>query len=109
MTLTPVKETHVYLDEKGDAWIKRAGVKVREIIESYYAYGEDPEELVRQFPHLMLAEVYAALTHYYDHREEIDAEIKRLREFAEKFQAENPESTVVKRLREAGKLPEVRP
>ena len=34
------------------------------------------EELVRTFPHLTLAQVYDALSYYYDHQTEIDAEIK---------------------------------
>jgi len=37
MTMTPVLETHIYRDEQGRACIKRAGVKVREIIESLEA------------------------------------------------------------------------
>ncbi|HUO06724.1 MAG TPA: DUF433 domain-containing protein [Phycisphaerae bacterium] len=105
MTLTPVKETHIYLDEKGEAWVKRAGAKVRELVEIYYAYGEDPEEIVRQFPHLTLSDVHAAMMHYYDHRAEIDETIKRLRELTEKMQAETPEAPITKQLRESGKLP----
>jgi uncharacterized protein (DUF433 family) len=34
-----------------------------------------PEELVREFPHLTLAQVYDALSYYYDHKEEIDQEM----------------------------------
>jgi uncharacterized protein (DUF433 family) len=103
MTLTPVKETHVYLDEKGDAWIKRAGVKVRQVVESLQQLDYRPEEVVRHFPYLTLSEVTAALTYYYDHRDEMDATIKRLREFAEKMQAETPEHPATKRIREARK------
>ncbi|MDI6894536.1 MAG: DUF433 domain-containing protein [Bacillota bacterium] len=36
--------------------------------------GMTPEELVREFPHLTLAQVYDALSYYYDHKEEIDQE-----------------------------------
>jgi hypothetical protein len=36
-----------------------------------------PEELVRRFAHLTLAQVYDALSYYYDHQGEIDAEIER--------------------------------
>lgn len=37
--------------------------------------GMTPEELVREFPHLTLAQVYDALSYYYDHKEEIDQEM----------------------------------
>lgn len=36
-----------------------------------------PEELIRRFPHLTLAQIYDALWYYYDHRAEIDTEIQR--------------------------------
>jgi hypothetical protein len=36
-----------------------------------------PEELVRRFPHLTLAQIYDALSYYYDHQAEIDAEIEK--------------------------------
>jgi uncharacterized protein (DUF433 family) len=105
MTMTPVRETHIYLDEGGKGWVRRAGVSVRELIESFHAYGGKAEELVRHFPHLTLSEVYAALTHYYDHRAEIDEEIKRGREFAEQLRKETPEGEATKRLRAAGQIP----
>ena len=34
-----------------------------------------PEELVRDFPHLTLAQVYDALSYYYDNQPEIEKEI----------------------------------
>jgi uncharacterized protein (DUF433 family) len=34
-----------------------------------------PEELVTLFPHLTLAQVYDALSYYYDHKEEIDRDL----------------------------------
>jgi uncharacterized protein (DUF433 family) len=38
--------------------------------------GSSPDEIINSFPHLTLADVYAALTYYHDHRELVDAEIK---------------------------------
>jgi hypothetical protein len=34
-----------------------------------------PEELVTLFPHLTLAQVYDALSYYYDHKAEIDRDL----------------------------------
>jgi uncharacterized protein (DUF433 family) len=34
-----------------------------------------PEELVHEFPHLTLAQVYDVLSYYYDHQEDIDKEL----------------------------------
>jgi len=42
--------------------------------------GVTPEELVKEFSHLSLAQVYDALSYYYDHKEEIDEELEKLTE-----------------------------
>jgi uncharacterized protein (DUF433 family) len=38
-------------------------------------YGLSPDELLTYYPHVGLAAIYDALSYYYDHRTEIDAEI----------------------------------
>jgi uncharacterized protein (DUF433 family) len=103
MTMTPVRETHIYLDDKGRAYVKPAGVKVRMIIESLAAYQCPPEELVKHFPHLTVSEVFAALAYYHDHRAAMDAEIQNLKKFADNLQKATPESPATKRVREAMK------
>jgi uncharacterized protein (DUF433 family) len=37
--------------------------------------GMSPEDLVREFPHLSLAQVHDALSFYYDHREETERDM----------------------------------
>ena len=49
--------------------------RVAMIVTDYLAYGWSPDEICRQHPHLKPAEVHAAMAYYYDHQEEIDAEI----------------------------------
>ena len=49
--------------------------RVAMIVMDYLAYGWSPDEIHRQHPHLTLAEVHAAMGYYYDHQQEIDAEI----------------------------------
>jgi uncharacterized protein (DUF433 family) len=38
--------------------------------------GRSPDEILGEFPQISLADVYAALAYYHDHRTEIDAEIQ---------------------------------
>jgi len=38
--------------------------------------GASPDEIIRAYPHLSLAQVYDALSYYFDHRQEIDQEIE---------------------------------
>jgi len=37
--------------------------------------GMTPEELIKEFSHLTLPQVYDALSYFYDNREEIDKEL----------------------------------
>lgn len=50
-------------------------IRVAQIAADHIGNGWSAEEIIRQYPHLMAAEVHAALGYYYDHREEIDAEL----------------------------------
>ena len=101
MTMTPILETHIFLDDKGTAWVKRPGVSVKQVVESLQQLNYRPEEVVRHFPYLMLSEVHAVLSFYYDHRSEIDEAIRKGHEFVEHVRAETPESPATKRMREA--------
>ena len=50
--------------------------RVSMIAMDYLARGLGPEDLVRHYPYLSLAEIHAAMGYYHDHRHEIDAEIE---------------------------------
>ena|SRR5947209_7728645 len=50
--------------------------RVAMIVMDYLARGLGPEDMVRHYPYLKLAEVHAAMAYYYDHQQEIDAEIQ---------------------------------
>jgi hypothetical protein len=50
-------------------------VRVAEIVADHLGNGWSAEEILRQYPHLQAAEVHAALGYYFDHRDEIDAEL----------------------------------
>jgi uncharacterized protein (DUF433 family) len=45
--------------------------------------GSSPDEIVSHVPSITLADVHAALSYYYDHREEIQEEIRAERALAE--------------------------
>lgn len=68
---------HIHLDERGRAWIDDTNTKVIEVVEDKLASGSSPEEMHEQYPHLSLAQIHAALSYYYDHQPEFDAEIER--------------------------------
>jgi uncharacterized protein (DUF433 family) len=105
--LTTVAKTdalpHVQRDANGLAWVDDTNVKVVEVVMSKQAYGFTPEEMHEQYPHLSLAQIHAALTYYYDHREELDAEIARRAKLARKLRAQTENRALQSRLRKVKK------
>ena len=65
-------------------------VRVLDIVVWHEHQGLTPDEIVSQIPSITLADVHAALAYYFDHREEIQEEIRAERAEAEEFQRHNP-------------------
>ncbi len=101
---TAVITSHIELDEQGRAWIVGANTKVIEVVCDKIAYGWSPEEMHFQHPHLSLAQIHAALSYYYDHKEEIDTEIAQQVKEYEKLRAQSENSPLRQKLRSMGKL-----
>jgi hypothetical protein len=51
-------------------------IRVAQIVMDYLAHGWSVEEMCRQHAYLTLAEAHAAMAYYFDHQQEIDAEIR---------------------------------
>jgi uncharacterized protein (DUF433 family) len=62
-------------------------ITVQNVVVWHDRGGLSPDEIVSRHPGLTLADVYAALTYYYDHREEIRAQIQADEEFADRLKA----------------------
>jgi len=104
--MTAVTTSHVWLDERGVAWLDDTNVKVIEVALERLAHGSSPEEIYDQHRgYLSFAQIHAALTYYYDHQAVMDAEIDRqLAEFDQQ-RAASLSSPGRQRLRALGKLP----
>jgi uncharacterized protein (DUF433 family) len=74
----------------GRACIAAHRVRVLDIVIWHEQLGLAPDDIVSQVPSITLGDVHAALAYYYDHREEIQAEIRLEREETEAFRRENP-------------------
>ena len=62
--------------ENGSARIGDTRYKVLHLASEHYHYGWTAEELLRQHPDLRPEEVYAALTYFYDHYDQLVSQIK---------------------------------
>ena len=75
------KSTHPYVVSRkdycgGSPIIKGTKFPVRSVVSYVLKQGLSPEELLREFSNLTLAQVYDALSYYYDHQEEIEQELR---------------------------------
>lgn len=71
----------------GSARIEGTRVRVRDVVEKHIVLGYSPEDIASAF-NLPLAAVYEALSYYYEHSGEIQEEIRKDKEFVEKFRKE---------------------
>jgi uncharacterized protein (DUF433 family) len=78
----------IEIDGKGVPWISGANTKVVEVVLDKMAYGWSPEEMHRQHPHLSMAQIHAALSYYYEHQAEVDADIERRNRYVEEMRAQ---------------------
>ena len=69
--------THIRRDAHGVAWIADANTKVIEVAMDQAAHGWDAEEIHAGHPHLSLAQIHAALSHYHDHKAKLDVQLQR--------------------------------
>lgn len=81
MTEAAKKIDHPYVVSQpdrcgGSPVIKGTKFPVRSVVNYVLRQGISPEELVGEFSHLTLAQVYDAISYYYDHRTEVDQDLK---------------------------------
>jgi uncharacterized protein (DUF433 family) len=102
MTLTATEYKHIQLDKRNIPIIAGTTMKVVELITSVKAYDWSPKELHDNYPHLTMSQIHSALAYYWDHKEEIDADMERREQYAERLQKEAGESPLSKKLRAQG-------
>ena len=88
--------------KKGVPIISGTDMKVIELVLEKSAYGWSPEELHFQHPYLTLGKIHSALAYYWDHQEELDADIEKRLSTVEQTQQKMPPPKLIKRLRSEG-------
>jgi uncharacterized protein (DUF433 family) len=89
---------HITINVDGVPAIAGTTMKVVELVMAHQAHGWSPEELHFQFPHLSLGQIHAALAYYWDHKDELDADIDRRSKYAEQARLEARPSAVKAKL-----------
>jgi len=108
MSRTPGTSTsyeHVEIDANRAPVIAGTTMKVVELVMAQMAYGWSPEELHFQHPDLTLGQIHSALAYYWDHQDELDADIQRRWRDAEEARRKAGPSSLAARFRGQGLLP----
>ena len=74
-------------------------IRVQDIYVWHELQGKSPEEIVADFPQLSLAGVHAALSYYFDHQDEIKADIEAEKSFVEDMKAKTGPGPLEEKLR----------
>lgn len=65
-------------------------ITVQNIVICHERMGLSPDEILGVYPSITLADIYAALAFYHDHREEIRESIQRDDDLADELEREQP-------------------
>ena len=96
--MTQVSVEHIAIDDRGVARLVGRRIKVKHIVVDMRS-GMTPDEIQAAYPHLTLAEIYAALAYYYDHQSQIDAQIVADDELVEELRKQQ-DPALLERLRQ---------
>ncbi|MEW4567713.1 DUF433 domain-containing protein [Tautonia sp. JC769] len=65
-------------------------ITVQNIVICHEQMGMTPEQIVEDYETITLADVHAALVYFYDHRDEIQTDIRREEELCKEIEATHP-------------------
>ena len=80
----------------GKAAIDNTRVRVNNVV-FLHKEGKTPQEIIIEYPDLSLAQIHAALTYYYDRKEEIEAELAADEGWEERFERRKSEALARRR------------
>ena len=83
--MSTVEYAHITVGPDNVPILAGTRIKVVEIVLDHLAHGWGAEDIHGEFPQLSLGQIHSALGYYYDHKEEIDADIQRRREMVEEL------------------------
>jgi uncharacterized protein (DUF433 family) len=104
MSLLETRYEHILIGEDKAPIIAGTNMKVVELAVEHIAYGWSPEELHLNHPYLTLGQIYSALAYYWDHKDEIEADIERRFQYSEQLRLAAGPSALKARLKSKGLL-----
>lgn len=74
----------------GKPCIAGTRIRVQDVYVWHDLQGLSADEIVSRFPHVTMADVYAALSYYWAHRDAIQRQIREETEFVEQMRQKHP-------------------
>jgi uncharacterized protein (DUF433 family) len=85
-----IKHDDIPLTTTAHGVVVVAGTRVSlDLIVAAFTSGATAEEIAQQYPTVQLADVYAAITYYLRHRDDVEAYLAHRRQQAEQVRTEN--------------------
>ena len=75
--MATIEYAHIGLNPDGVPIVSGTSTKVVELIADHLIWGWDAQQIHKQYPYLSLGQIHSALAYYYDHQQEIDADMQR--------------------------------
>ena len=97
--LATTRYEHIVLDDDVPK-IESTTMKVVELALEQRATGATPEELYLQHPYLSLGQIYSALAYYWDHKDELDADIVQRLSSVKRLRSTLPVPLALERLKD---------
>lgn len=69
------------------AYLVGTRIRVQDIVSDHERHGLSPEEIAREYPQLSLAQIFAALAFYHEHRDEMREQMKADDEFVRQMES----------------------
>ena len=83
------------------AFVMGTRTRVQDIYALSEIHGLTPDQIVEQLPHLTLGQVHAALAYYFDHREQIQNELREDEQFIDLMRRQTGPGPLEQRLNAA--------
>ena len=104
MERAPIQYIEIRKNRDGQdrAFVIGTRVRVQDIYVDSQILGKSAEEIVAALPHLTLAQVHAALSYYFDHRDDILDEIRQDEQFVALLKEQTGPGPLEIKLRDSG-------
>jgi uncharacterized protein (DUF433 family) len=74
----------------GKPHISRHRIRVQDIVIWHEKLGLSADEIILHYPTLSFSDIYAALSYYFDHQEQIDTDIREEEKHSDTFLKKHP-------------------